>query len=847
MPTSPSATAGLAVAGLTEAEAQRRLAAEGFNDLPRTDHRGLLVIVRDVLSEPMFALLLGAGAVYFVLGDLVEALVLLAFATLSVAITVVQETRSERVLEALRDMTSPRALVVRDGVRRRIPGREVVRGDAIVLLEGDRIPADATLLAGHGLLVDESLLTGESVPVRKSAGSGGEDQTIARPGGEDQPFVYSGTLVVRGEGTAIVQATGVLSEIGRIGQALGRIDPEPPRLQQQTRRLVRNFALAGLAACLLAVLLSGVLRGDWLQAILGGIALGMSMLPEEFPLVLTAFMVMGAWRLSRARILTRRAAAIEMLGAATVLCTDKTGTLTENRMTIAELRTPEGEGDSARLVEAALLASGRGSFDPMERALAGEAAERSGSAEALYEGRDLVRRYGLRSDFPAMTNVWTEGQGGEMVAYAKGAPETVAVLCGLAGDRLAWLHRSVDEMAGKGARVLGVGRAIHAGGELPDQQQEFTFEFIGLIGFADPLRANVPAAVHECQSAGIKVVVITGDYPATAQAIAAAAGLPPGRTISGADLARDAGASGDLAAVERDILGSNVFARILPEQKLQIVNALKASGEIVAMTGDGVNDAPALKSAHIGIAMGGRGTDVAREASSIVLLDDDFGSIVRTVRLGRRIYDNLRKAMVYILAVHVPIAGIALLPLMLGLPLVLTPVHIAFLEMAIDPACSIVFEAEPDEDDIMRRPPRGPDSRLLSSRMATWGLLQGGLAFAALAAVFAAAIGRDMPEDELRALVFVSLVLINTSLILVNRSFSGSLLVALGRRNRTLWFLLGGVAMVLAVTLTWTPAMGLFRFGPLHVDDLGLSLAVGAALLITLEFVKPRFQSALRA
>lgn len=847
MPTSASATGGPAVAGLTQEEAQRRLAAEGFNDLPKTDHRGFLVIVRDVLSEPMFALLLGAGAVYFVLGDLVEALVLLAFATLSVAITVVQETRSERVLEALRDMTSPRALVVRDGVRRRIPGREVVRGDAIVLLEGDRIPADATLLAGHGLLVDESLLTGESVPVRKSAGSGGQEQPIARPGGEDQPFVYSGTLVVRGEGTAIVQATGVRSEIGRIGQALGRIDPEPPRLQQQTRRLVRTFALAGLAACLLAVVLSGVLRGDWLQAILGGIALGMSMLPEEFPLVLTAFMVMGAWRLSQARILTRRAAAIEMLGAATVLCTDKTGTLTENRMTIAELRTPEGEGHSAMLVEAALLASGRGSFDPMERALAGKAAERSGSADALYEGRDLVRRYGLRSDFPAMTNVWSEGRGGKMVAYAKGAPETIAALCGLAGDRLAWLHRSVNEMAEKGTRVLGVGRASHSGRELPDEQRAFTFEFIGLIGFADPLRANVPAAVRECQSAGIKVVVITGDYPATAQAIAAAAGLPPGRTISGADLARRERATDGPATVERDILGSNIFARILPEQKLQIVNALKASGEIVAMTGDGVNDAPALKSAHIGIAMGGRGTDVAREASSIVLLDDDFGSIVRTVRLGRRIYDNLRKAMVYILAVHVPIAGVALLPLMLGLPLVLTPVHIAFLEMAIDPACSIVFEAEPDEDDIMRRPPRGPESRLLSSRMAAWGLLQGGLAFAALAAVFAAAIGRNMPEDELRALVFVSLVLVNTSLILVNRSFSGSLLVALGRRNRTLWFLLGGVAMVLAVTLTWTPAMGLFRFGPLHLDDLGLSLAAGAALLMTLEFVKPRFQAALRA
>ena len=838
----PSAALTPAVAGLTEEEAQRRLAAEGFNDLPRTDHRTFLRIIGDVLSEPMFALLLGAGAIYFVLGDLTEALVLLAFATISVSITVVQETRSERVLEALRDMTSPRALVVRDGQRKRIPGREVVRGDAIVILEGDRVPADAVLSAAHNLLVDESLLTGESAPVRKSAGADDTMVAMTRPGGEDLPFVFSGTLVVRGEGMAIVLSTGLLSEIGRIGQALGKIALEPPRLQQQTRRLVRNFALFGLAASLLAVLLYGFLRGDWLQAILGGIALGMSMLPEEFPLVLTAFMVMGAWRLSQARVLTRRAAAIEMLGAATVLCTDKTGTLTENRMTIAELKVPKSDGDDARLIETALLASGRQSFDPMERAIAADAAGRSGGVDAVYADLDLVRQYGLRPDFPTMTNVWRRRSDGEVTVCAKGAPEAIGTLCRLDAERFAWLRRSVDKMAEKGARILGVARAIHADPELADTQQAFAFEFIGLIGFADPLRANVPGAVRECQSAGIRVVMITGDYPATAEAIAAAAGLPPGHTIGGADLSRLEG-----EALVSAVRTANVFARILPEQKLHIVDALKANGEIVAMTGDGVNDAPALKSAHIGIAMGGRGTDVAREASSIVLLDDDFGSIVRTIRLGRRIYDNLRKAMAYIVAVHVPIAGLALLPLLLGLPLILTPIHIAFLEMVIDPACSIVFEAEPDEDDLMRRPPRGPESRLLSGRMVLWGLLQGGLAFAALAAVYAAAIARQMPEDELRALVFVSLVLTNTSLILANRSFSGSLLVALGRRNLSLWALLSGVTAVLAVALTWPPAMSLFHFGALHLDDLGLSVAAGVAVLVVLEAAKPSWRKGFRA
>ena len=821
-------------AGLTEREALRRLTAEGFNDLPATDRRTFLRIFADVMREPMFALLLCAGAIYLVLGDLTEALVLLAFATISVSITIVQETRSERVLDALRDLTSPRALVIRDGARKRIAGRDVVRGDAIVLLEGDRVPADAALVVANNLLLDESLLTGEAVPVRKAAGEATEEPAMARPGGEDLPFVYSGTLIVRGDGLAVARSTGPRSEIGKIGQALGRIATEPPRLQRETRRLVRISAAVGAVASLLAVVLYGSLRGDWLQATLGGIALGMSMLPEEFPLVLTAFMVMGAWRLSQARVLTRRAAAIEMLGSATVLCTDKTGTLTENRMTIAELRTPTMPENPARIIETALLASGRDSFEPMERAIADRATAQPGGTEKIYAGLKLVRQFALRPDLLVMTNVWQSGDASGHLACSKGAPEAIGLLCGLDGERLAWLQRSVDEMARSGARVLAVARAIHPGGDLPAEQRGFAFELLGLIGFSDPLRANVPAAVRECRSAGVRVVMITGDYPATAETIAARAGLDTTGVIGGDELA-----ALDDAGLGQRLLNANVFARIMPEQKLRIVEALKANGEIVAMTGDGVNDAPALKSAHIGIAMGGRGTDVAREASSIVLLDDDFGSIVHTIRLGRRIYDNLRKAMAYIVAVHVPIAGLALLPLLFGFPLILTPIHIAFLEMVIDPACSIVFEAEPDEDDLMRRPPRSTESRIISGRMAGWSLLQGGLALAAVASVFAGGLAREMPENELRALVFVSLVLINVSLILVNRSFSGSLVVALGRRNVSLWVLVSGVAAVLAVALTWPPAMDLFRFGPLQLDDLGLSVLAGAAILVVLELVKP--------
>ena len=503
---------------------------------------------------------------------------------------------------------------------------------------------------------------------------------------------------------------------------------------------------------------------------------------------------------------------------------------------------PTASDDQARLIETALLASGRDSFDPMERAVRSQAESQAGGAQGIYAGLELIRQYGLRPGLLAMTNVWQSRSDAGVMACAKGAPETIAALCHLNPERLAWLHEAVNEMGREGVRVLGVARAVVRERDLPETQHGFDFDFVGLVGFTDPLRANVPAAVSECRAAGVRVVMITGDYPATAQAIAERAGLESSGAMSGEELARLDG-----AALADRIATVNVFARIMPEQKLRLVEALKAKGEIVAMTGDGVNDAPALKSAHIGIAMGGRGTDVAREASSIVLLDDDFGSIVRTIRLGRRIYDNLRKAMAFIVAVHLPIVGLALLPLLFGFPLILTPIHIAFLEMVIDPACSIVFEAETDEDDLMSRPPRSPASQILSGRLIGWSLVQGVLAFAAVAASFAGGLAREMPENELRALVFVSLVLTNASLILVNRSFSSSMLKALLRPNLSLWLLLSGVAAILAVSLTWQPAMELFRFGTLHLDDLGLTFLAGLAVLTVLEVIKPFWRAGFRS
>jgi Ca2+-transporting ATPase len=602
------------------------------------------------------------------------------------------------------------------------------------------------------------------------------------------------------------------------------------------------------------VLLYGFSRGGWLDALLAGIALGMSMMPAEIPVVLTVFMAMGAWRISRARVLTRRAAAIETLGSATVLCTDKTGTLTENRMSVAALGLVNGpmfrcDGTDAALpdalralVEFGLLASARDPVDPMEKAINSLARQRLTDSEYSH-ARDwrLVRAYGLRPELLAMSHAWqTAPDRPDYLIATKGAPEAVADLCRLDSGARDALKRAVDAMATDGLRVLAVARSSRPTRALPDSQRDLELEFLGLVGLADLLRPSVPHAIDECRSAGIKVVMITGDYPATARAIARQAGLDADELVTGEELENLS--EDDLA---RRLRSATVFARIMPEQKLRIVNALKANGQIVAMTGDGVNDAPSLKAAHIGIAMGGRGTDVAREASSIVLLDDDFGSIVASVRLGRRIYDNIRKAMAFIFAVHVPIAGLALLPLLFGLPILFGPVHIAFLQLVIDPVCSLVFEAETQESDVMRRSPRAPDEPLFSASLIGWGLLQGAFAFGLVAAIFVMAHMRGMPEDEVRALTFFALVLSIISLIVVNRSFSASLAAAVLRPNRTLLAVLLVVVALLCLTLLWPLANGVFRFGPLHWNDLAVTLGAGVVVLVSLEALKPLWRKRL--
>ncbi len=831
-------------AGLSAGDARARLEAEGFNELPSDRRPGMIGSVVDVVREPMFLLLLTCGIIYAYLGDLQEALILLGFVVLVAAITLYQERKTERALAALCDLTSPRALVIRDGVRQRIPGRDVVRGDLLVLSEGDRVAADAAMVSCINVSVDESLLTGESVPVGKTAWDG--VTAMDRPGGDDQPFVFAGTLITHGYGTAVVQRTGAHTEMGTIGKALQAAGPERSALQRETTALVRWFALIGVALCAVVVAAYGMTRTEWVNGFLAGLTLAMAIMPNEFPAVLTVFLALGAWRIAQQQVLTRRVPALETLGSATVLCVDKTGTLTLNQMAVQKLcvgevlydvpadgATPLPE-ELHELVEFGVLASQHDPFDPMEKAFHALGERRLAGTEHLHPNWALVRQYPLSDQLLALSHVWRSPDGQEYVIASKGAPEAIADLCHLTAAQVVKLQAQVETIAGEGLRVLAIARARFQPEVLPSAQHDFEFELVGLTGLADPVRSTVPAAIRECYTAGIRVVMITGDHPHTAQSVARQIGLhTPDDVLTGVDLNQL-----DDATLQRRIKSANVFARVVPEQKLRLVKVLQATGEVVAMTGDGVNDAPALKAADIGIAMGGRGTDVAREAAALVIVDDDFASIVHAVRFGRRVFDNLKNAMAYILAIHVPIAGMSLLPVPFRWPLLLLPVHIAFLHLIIEPACSVVFEMEPEDEAIMHRPPRRPLEPLFGKRLVGLSLLQGLSVLLITLAVFLVSLQRGQNEGEARALTFSTLIIANLGLIFANRSWHRTITDTLRSPNRALWWVASSALVLLTFVLSVPGLRELFRMAPLHAPDIAISVVAGLLSIVWFEAVK---------
>lgn len=815
--------------GLTDAVAAERLAVDGPNELPTDARRNLARQMLDVVREPMLLLLVAAGAINLLLAELLDGIILLIAVFVVVGISIAQEHKTENALAALRDLSSPRALVVRAGRQLRIAGREVVRDDVLMLSEGDRVPADAVLLDAVNCTVDESLLTGESVPVRKAAAGGARagDTTMGAPGGDGTPWVFSGTLVVKGRAIAVVRGTGANTELGRIGSALRDIETERTPLQREVDRLVRVVAVLGLTAAAAVVVAFGLLRGGWLDALLVGIATAMSMLPEEFPVVLMVFLALGAWRMSQRQVLVRRSPVIEALGSATVLCVDKTGTLTMNRMEVREvfagdLRHVLDDGplpeDFHSLAEFAVLASPVDPFDPVDRAFVVLGERWLRGTEHLHGDWQLVREYPLSEQLLALSHVWRSPDSSRYVVAAKGAPEAIGDLCHLdqaAGEALA---RQVAAATADGLRVLGVARARFSRAEqLPTGQHDFDFEFLGLVGLHDPVRPGAADAVDECRRAGVRTVMITGDAPGTALAVARQVGIDTaGGCITGPELAR----------LDADELAERVpyvcvYARMVPEQKLQLVRSLQRCGDVVGMTGDGVNDAPALRAADIGIAMGERGTDVAREAAALVITDDDMASIAGGIRRGRGIFDNLRKAMAYIVAVHVSIVGMALVPVFVDTwPLVLLPVQLALLELVIDPACSIVFEAEQVDPLIMQNPPRTPGEPVLGRRVLWLSAAQGVSVLIATLAVYFWSVHADRAGEEVRSLAFATLVLGNLQLILVNRSWRlGVWRTLRERRNPTLRWIMVVTVGLLVLLLTVPPLRSAFGLGPIRPFD----------------------------
>lgn len=807
--------------GLTEAEAVARLARFGPNILRERKTRGLLEIARRTLREPMFLLLLVAASLYLVFGDLGEGLFLAAGATLSLGLVIFQELRSERALAALNALAEPQARVIRGGEQRTIPASELVPGDLVVVGEGGRLSADGVLVGGDALTVDESSLTGESVPTSKRPLVGAEtEEADPQPGEPLGPYAFAATLIVRGQGVVRVTRTGASSRVGRIGTALSMIVEEPSLLQRDVRRLITRLGVLALAFCLVVALAYGWFRDDWFQGALTGLTLAISLIPEEFPMVLAVFMALGAWRLAQHNVLIRRSAVIETLGATTLLCVDKTGTITENRMALEyvwrngelfDLSSGEALNEAGPVVAMAQLASAVRPHDPMDAAV-------HLVARTPVPGAPL-RSYPLRPEFLAFVQVWPDEDGGARYA-AKGAPETILRLCWQDPAAACEAEAAVQQLAARGLRVLAVASARFSSDPGTDPA-ELRYDFQGLLGFADPVRADVPAALAEARRAGISVALITGDYPATALSAAQAAGID---TSSGVMIGSEIAAIPDL---EGHLEKVRVFARVMPEQKLRLVQAFRASGQVVAMTGDGVNDAPALGAADVGIAMGQRGTDVAREASDLILLDDRFASIVGGIRLGRRIFANLRRAMTYITAVHIPVAGLALLPILLGLPPMMLPMHLVLLELLIDPLCSLVFEGERSEEDAMLRPPRPAKEPLFGRRQILIAVLQGAVLLATVLGLYAWLIANGLPDTDARATAFVALVVGHLSLALADASSGASRLLDRGRK--TFWIIGGAALTVLTLTLTVPPLASILDFTVPALPPLALAVALGVA------------------
>ncbi|MDU4752753.1 MAG: cation-translocating P-type ATPase [Clostridium butyricum] len=804
--------------GLNSEEVEKLQKKYGMNELVIQEKPNMLKKFLGVFKEPMFLLLLIATTVYFLLGAPKDGAIMLVFVGFVASITFIQEWKTEKTMNALKDLTSPKVNTLRDGKNILIKSTELVPGDVVFLSEGERIPADCIVLEPSNFSVDESILTGESEYVMKVSTTQSEKSTDYWK----KDILYAGTLCVFGKCTAIVKFTGINTEYGKIGKAISEAKDEPTPLQKKVSILVKNIAIAGVILCISVMVASYFYSFNILNSILSGISLAMAIIPEEFPVVLTVFLSMGAYRLAKNNTLMRKISAVETLGSATVLCVDKTGTITQNKMKVNSIYSDgrifnNEDLKNQELSDLMVLSCEKDPYDPMEKAIL-EAANLS-QLETLYK-YDLSKKIAFDSKTKRMANIYIKDN--KYYVAVKGSAETVLGLCNLDKETMDEINIEIDKMASNGLRVLAL---AHCTSEKVYEDLEcYELTFKALVGLQDPPKEGVEEAIKLCKKAGIRVVMITGDYSKTAMAIGEEIGLKfTDKVIVGNEI--DSLSENELCEV---VKSCDVFSRVIPEQKMKIVKALKKNGEIVAMTGDGVNDAPALKSADIGIAMGQRGTEVAKEAAHMILMDDNFTTIVKSVKDGRRVYDNIRKAMVYILIIHIPIAAMAMFAPLFNLPPLLLPMHIMLLELIIDPTCSIVFEGEPAEANIMENPPRPPQEPLLTRNLTIKVVLQGVVMFLAAFMPFHYMIDLGISSEYARSFSLITFIVANVTLVLVNRSNTELLYHLIKEKGSKVRLIVNSMALIMVFAIVYIPILnGFFRTEKIGIYPLIFAIVLG--------------------
>ncbi|HAG10299.1 MAG TPA: HAD family hydrolase [Desulfotomaculum sp.] len=824
--------------GLTDEQAKMLQDQFGKNELADKRKQSFFMKVLHIVSEPMFLLLIIAAVIYFILGEPRDGAIMLFFVLGIISIDVIQEWKTDRTLDALKDLTAPRSKVIRNGKEQMISSADIVPGDLMIISEGGKIPADGEIIRENDLCVDESLLTGEAEGVWKTA-SGSKSGNSAEYWRKD--YCYAGTMVIQGSAIIHVKKIGAATEYGKIGANVASAAESPTPLQKQTRQLVKFSA--GIAAVLLISvgiityfnIPDHIFKDRIIESILAGITLAMAMIPEEFPVILTVFLSMGAWRLAKKHSLVRKLPSVETLGAVSVLCVDKTGTITMNQMTVRE--TWAIDGNTSAFCELMGLACEEETYDQMEKAMLLHCENLGITRSHLFGGR-LITEYPFTNELKMMGHVWNHD--GEIIIAAKGSPESILKICSMSGMECSRSEEKMAEMQKNGLRVIAVGTMkLDSESKIPAAITDCSLTLQGLVGLTDPPRDSVKEDIRKCNEAGVRVVMVTGDNGLTASSIAKQVGMPNNdKIITGYELDQ----MSDEVLCDR-VSNVSIFSRVIPEHKMRIVKAFKENGEIVAMTGDGVNDAPALKKADIGIAMGKRGSEVSREAADLILMDDNFSTIVDTIQDGRRIYDNIRKAVGYVFTIHIPIALAALLAPFLGInpaSLLLLPVHVVLLELVIDPTCSIVLERQPAEHNIMERRPRNPQENILTPGTFTKSILQGLFIFAASFITYFVLLRQNPDNAALARTMGISVIIIaNLFLVHVNSSNYDLVVHSMIRlaKDKVMWFVFIGTVTGLLLIL-YTPLHVFLKLTPLPVGHFFAAVGIAAVSVLWYEIVK---------